>query len=119
MFNEFNDRRKHVRVNSTIPLQYKKLRELSEGTIGAITRDVSEAGVRFIANEFLPLASRLVVQVFLPSQPRGVKAIAKVAWIRKIPSGDQYEVGNQFLDLGKDDMHQLTEYINRTQTVTL
>ncbi len=119
MFNEFNDRRKYVRVDVAIPLQYKKLKELSEGTIGAITRDVSEAGVRFIANEFLPLASRLVVQIFLPSQPRGLKAIAKVAWIRKIPSGDQYEVGNQFLDVGKDDKNQLAEYINKSQTITL
>ena len=119
MFNEFNDRRKHVRVNTTIPLQYKKLKDLSEGTIGAITRDMSEAGVRFIANEFLPLASRLVVQIFLPAQPRAVKAIAKVAWIRKIPSGDQYEVGNQFLDVGRDDKKQLIDYINRSQTVTL
>ena len=118
MFNEFNDRRKYVRIDATIPLQYKKLKELSEGTIGAITRDVSEAGVRFIANEFLPLASRLVVQIFLPAQPRAIKAIAKVAWIRKIPSGDQYEVGNQFLDVGKDDKNQLAEYINKSQTIT-
>jgi c-di-GMP-binding flagellar brake protein YcgR len=94
------------------------LKELSEGTIGAITKDVSEGGVRFIANEFLPLATRLVVELFLPAQPRPIKAISKVAWIRKVTSSDQYEVGNQFLDVGRDDKSQLAEYVKRLQVAT-
>ena len=119
MVDEFNEKRKYIRVNVGIPLQYKNLRGLSEGTIGAITRDMSEAGVRFISNEFLPLASRLVVQIFLPAQPRPIKAIAKVAWIRKSSSEDQYEVGNHFLEVDREDKKHLTEYINKSRTVTL
>lgn len=118
MFDTMPERRRFVRAYSTVPLQYKKLKELSEGTVGAITRDVSEGGARFIANEFLPLATRLVVELFLPAQPRPIKAISKVAWIRKVPSGDQYEVGNQFLDVGKDDKGQLAEYVKKLQTTT-
>ena len=119
MLESQSERRKFERVNSTIPLQYKKLKELSEGTIGAITHDVSEGGARFIANEFLPLASRLVVELFLPAQPRPVKAIAKVAWIKKASSGEQYIVGNQFLDITRDDKGQLIEYVKRVQTITI
>lgn len=118
MFNAESDRRRYARVTSAVPLQYKKLKELTEGTIGAITRDVSEGGTRFIANEFLPLATRLVVELFLPAQPRPVKAISKVAWIRKVSSGDQYEIGNQFLDVGRDDKDQLAEYVKRSQVTT-
>lgn len=118
MFNTIDDRRRFMRVDSTIPLQYKKLKELSEGTIGAITQDVSEGGAKFLANEFLPLATRLVVELFLPAQPKPIKAISKVAWIRKAPSGNQYEIGNQFLDLGKDDKGQLSEYVKRVQEIT-
>ncbi len=117
MLNEKFEKRKYPRVNSTVPLQYKKLKELSEGTIGAITQDVSEGGVRFIANEFLPLASRLVVEVFLPAQPKPIKAISKVAWIKKVSSSEQYVVGNQFLDVIKDDKGQLGEYVKRLQAV--
>ena len=113
-----NERRRYRRVNSTIPLQYKKLRQLSEGTIGAITQDVGEGGIRFVANEFLPLASRLVVEVFLPATPRPIKAIAKVAWIRKVASGDQYEIGNQFLEVTREDKNNLSEYITKLETTT-
>lgn len=118
MLNYPNERRRRRRVNSIVPLQYKKLRQLSEGAIGAITKDVGEGGVRFVANEFLPLASRLVVEVFLPANPRPVKAISKVAWIRKVPSGDQYEVGNQFLEVAKEDKNNLSEYITKLETTT-
>lgn len=118
MFNEMPERRRFGRVNTTIPLQYRKLKELSEGTIGAITRDVGEGGAKFIANEFLPLATRLVVELFLPAQPRPIKAISKVAWIRKAPSGNQYEIGNQFLDLVRDDKDQLSEYVKKVQVTT-
>jgi len=113
------ERRRFRRVNSVVPLQYKKLKELSEGTIGAITRDVSEGGTRFLSNEFLPLATRLVVELFLPAQPRPVKAISKVAWIRKLSSRDQYEIGNQFLDVGKDDRSQLSDYVKKTEVVPI
>jgi len=119
MFKETSERRRFTRVSTIMPLQYRKLKELSEGTIGAITRDVSEGGTRFVANEFLPLATRLVVELFLPAQPRPIKAISKVAWIRKVPLGNQYEVGNQFLDVGRDDKDQLSEYVKKVQVTTL
>ncbi len=119
MFNDFEERRKWVRVDATVPLQYKKLKGQSEGTIGAITKDVSEGGVQFISNEFLPLASRLVVEVFLPAQPKPIKAISKVAWIQKASSGDQYVIGNQFLEVGREDRGQLADYVKKVQTVTL
>jgi len=115
MFNQEQNRRRFTRIESIVPLQYKKLKELSEGTIGAITRDVSEGGTRFIANEFLPLATRLVVELFLPAQPKPIKAISKVAWIRKLASGDQYEIGNQFLEVGRTDKSELAEFVKRTE----
>jgi len=113
------ERRRFARVGSAVPLQYKKLKQLSEGTIGAITQDVSEGGVKFLANEFLPLASRLVVELFLPAQPRPIKAISKVAWIKKATSSDQYIIGNQFLDVGRDDKGQLNDYVKKVQEVTV
>lgn len=118
MINNRSDRRKFERVNSTVPMQYKKLKETSEGTIGALTQDVGEGGTKFIANEFLPLATRLVVELFLPAQPKPIKAISKVAWVRKAASGNQYEIGNQFLDIARDDKGQLAEYIKRLRVLT-
>jgi len=116
MIDSSNERRKYQRIESKMPIQYRKLKEPAEGTIGALSVNVSEGGIRFLANEFLPLASRLVVELFIPSQPRPVKAISKVAWIRKMPAGEQYEIGNQFLEVGREDKMQLNGFVKRALT---
>lgn len=108
------ERRRYPRVESNLPLQYKNLRKIGETSIGALTKDICEGGVRFKANEFISLACRLVVEITLPTLSKPIKAISKVAWIKKIPSSDQYELGNQFLDMTKEDKNHVINFINRT-----
>lgn len=108
------ERRRYPRVESNLPLQYRNLRKIGETSIGALTKDICEGGVRFKANEFISLACRLVVEITLPTLPKPIKAISKVAWIKKIPSSDQYELGNQFLDMTKEDKNHVINFISRT-----
>jgi hypothetical protein len=37
-----------------------------------------------------------------------------VAWIRRIPATNQYELGNQFLDMAKEDKKHVMEFVNHT-----
>jgi len=113
------ERRRFVRVEHSMPVQYKKLKMATEPSVGALSRDICQGGVRFIINEFLSLASRLVLEISIPNTPRPIKAISKVAWIRKIPLGDQYEVGNQFLDMTKEDKKLITTYIDSLASPSL
>ena len=118
MIDSFSEKRRFERVESQTPIQYKKLKQPFEGTVGAISVNISEGGVKFLANEFLPLASRLAIEVFVPAQPRPVKAVSKVAWIRKMPEGEQYEIGNQFLCIAREDKASLSDYVKKTSTTT-
>jgi len=113
MFEVMNERRKHNRKGLRTSIQYKSLKALSESSIGALIKDVSEGGVRFIGNEFISLSDRLVVTIMLPTPFRSIKAIAKVAWIKKVPMGEQYEIGNQFLNLTDEDKKQLRNCVER------
>jgi c-di-GMP-binding flagellar brake protein YcgR len=106
------ERRRHPRAESNLPLKYKNLRSIGESQIGSLTRDISEGGVRFKTSEFISLACRLVLEISLPMMPKPVKAISKVAWIRKVPTGDYYEIGNQFLEITKEDKSRITEFVN-------
>jgi len=108
------ERRRYQRVESDLPLQYKNLRKIGETSIGATSKDIGEGGVRFKANEFISLACRLVVEITLPTVDKPIKAISKVAWIRKIPTSDQYELGNQFLEMTKEDRVHIMDFVNRT-----
>lgn len=114
MFEVMKEKRRFPRKNLRIPLQYKSLKSLSDASRGALTRDIGEGGIRFIGNEFISLSNRLVLTITLPAPFRSIKAISKVAWIRKVPMGDQYEIGNQFLNLSEDDKKHLRNCVERS-----
>ena len=118
---EYNvdEKRRFKRVDTNIPVQFKDLRKAGELPAGSLTRNLSEGGVCFKTNRFVSLACRLVVEISLPSAPKPVKAISKVAWIRKVPSSDQYELGNQFLEISKEDKAHIMQFVNQTLNTSL
>ena len=80
-------------------------------TKATITKNLSEGGVRFKTAEFISRACRLVVELDMPMFTKPVKAISKVAWIKKSPTSDEFEIGNQFLEISKDDKSLVSEYV--------
>lgn len=107
------DKRRYKRAESRLPVEYKDLRKPSTLLRGSLTRNIGEGGICFQSNEFMSLACRLVVEVTLPNVPRPIKAISKVAWIRRLPSGDMYELGNQFLEMAKEDRAHIVDFISK------
>ena len=113
------EKRRYPRVESNLPLQYKNLKKLSGVSMGSLASNISVGGIRFKTNEFISLACRLVVEINLPTIPKPIKAISKVAWIRKLPVGEQYELGNQFLEIAKEDKDHITNFTNKLSTPNL
>jgi c-di-GMP-binding flagellar brake protein YcgR len=112
------ERRRYQRIESNLPLQYKNLRKVGESSTGSLTRDLSAGGVRFRTSEFISLACRLVVEINLPTVNKPIKAISKVAWIKRVPSSDSYELGNQFLEITKEDKSHINTFVNNLLTKT-
>ena len=109
----YAEKRKYPRLETHIPVRYRKLGD-AEGVLrsSTITKDLSAGGVHFKANEFISMACRLIVELDMPMFVKPVKAISKVAWIRKGNSEDTYEIGNQFLEISKKDKDLVEEYLN-------
>lgn len=107
------EQRKAPRVKTHIPVRYRALRG-GAGAVGAssITRNLSTGGIRFKAPEFISMSCRLIVELDIPMFNKPIKAISKVAWLRKSPSGGDYEVGNQFLEMSKKDKELISEYVD-------
>ncbi len=111
---EVPERRQYPRVNTTMSIQYRGIRQASDSVMGAIARDISSGGIRVLVNEFISVFTRLVVEVYIPSTSEAVKVVSKVAWIQKRPHGEQYEVGMQFLDMAEEDRHNISEFVERS-----
>lgn len=109
--NSLAEKRRYQRVGVSLPLEYRDLRKTAELPKGSLLRNISEGGICFSSREFMSLACRLVLNITLPNNPKPVKAISKVAWIRKLPMSDQYELGNQFLEITKEDRAQITNFV--------
>ncbi len=107
------EKRRFTRASLNAPVQYKNFRGVTEVPSMSITRNLSEGGVCFQTSKFISLACRLVVEIYIPTLPKPIKAISKVAWIRKIPSTDLYELGNHFLEITKEDKSSILKFINQ------
>jgi c-di-GMP-binding flagellar brake protein YcgR len=107
------ERRKHERIKTHIPVRYRKLRDgAGISGLSSLSKNLSQGGIRFRTAEFISMACRLILELDIPMFVKPVKAISKVAWIRKADSGDDYEVGNQFLEMSKQDKELISEYVN-------
>lgn len=112
-FLKFDEKRKSPRFSVSVPLEYKRLKDSPESKKGSLAKDLSAGGVRFVTNEFISFTARMLVDIALPVPQRPITALSKVAWIRKLPRGDSYEIGNQFLEISKEDKNRLSDYLNR------
>jgi c-di-GMP-binding flagellar brake protein YcgR len=111
--NVVSDKRRYKRVDSKLPIEYRDLRRSAVLPKGSLTRNISEGGICFQSSEFMSLACRLVVEIRLPNVPKPIKAISKIAWVKRLPTSDQYELGNQFLEIAKEDKTHILNFINR------
>ena len=106
-----SEKRRHQRLETRFPLKYKNLKTSNVESRGTVSKNVSEGGVRFRSDRFISLACRLVVELNLPSMEKPIRAVSKIAWIKKLPAGDDYEVGNQFLEISKEDKNTIRSLI--------
>lgn len=112
--NPMDERRKYPRAETNLPISYKNLRTAGQSAASSTTKDLSEGGARFKTSEFISLACRLVLEISIPTSPKPIKAISKVAWIKKLPVGDHYEIGNHFLEITKEDKARILEYVSNS-----
>jgi len=110
--NNYAEKRRFPRIETRIPVKYRKLGDAGVQGTGTLTRNISEGGLRFRTREFISMACRLIVELDIPMIPKPVKAISRVAWIRKAPSGEDYEIGNQFLEISKQDKEVVSQYMD-------
>ena len=116
---EINEKRKKRRIDVDVSLRYRDIKEKSKTLICTLTKNISENGVRFTTDRYIPLSHSLFIEIDLVLHSRPVRAIGKVVWIKKFPVGEFYEVGNRFLEISDEDKRILQEYVNCCSVVAV
>ncbi len=66
---------------------------------GSRTVDISEGGAGFVSDRYIPVNTRMMVQIDLNPDEDPVLALGVVQWINKIGDGSRYRVGLKFIEI--------------------
>nr|MBU1328778.1 PilZ domain-containing protein [Candidatus Omnitrophota bacterium] len=84
------------RVLFNSPVRYhQKGAQIYSNTVG---KDISNSGMGFISNEFIPRHSKLVFEIHHPWQTEPIQTLAEIVWISDQPHSERFNVGAKFLD---------------------
>ena len=111
MMSNTTENRKHRRVEASVPLRYKELRGNTYLTKGTLSKNLSEGGTRFNTDKFIPLSAHLMIEMRLPAALKDIKMVTKIAWIKKLPACDEYEIGSNFLAMSGEDEALISNFV--------
>ena len=109
---QYREKRRHERKEGSFPFRYRETLGAPSPFRGAQVKDVSMGGLRFRAEDFLPRDTSLILELSLPESLRPVRAISRVAWSRKLPTGDRYEIGGEFVEMVPTERRVLESFLN-------
>lgn len=105
------ERRKFKRKEFREPVQFQFADPAQFG--GSLAYDLSEGGIKMNFNDFVPLDTKIGLQVRLDSQ-KVIDCIGHVVWVQKYPHMECYQAGLEFdvMDpaISRTEIH---EFINQ------
>ncbi len=105
------ERRRKERARTNLAVKFKLLPETGSSGHNSSSENISEGGMCIKASEFIPFAKRLLLMLDVPRVQKTIKAICKVAWIRKVKENEEYEVGLHFVEVGKKDKDLIADLV--------
>lgn len=106
------EKRKFVRVQWPIVVQYKTLEEpyTKDQIVGS---DISEGGISFTAYERLSKGITLDMQIQVPFDSMPIFAKGRVTWVKNLGEEHQktFEIGLEFTEVEPRDQKRLKMYI--------
>lgn len=103
------ERRRFVRIPEDLPISYEVYPIIK--TEKFLTRNISQGGICFFVHKFIPKDSTLKIKLTLSKISFYFEAIARLAWIKKVPHSERYEIGVEFINISKEAAKHLIAYI--------
>lgn len=104
------DRRKYVRIPESSQISYEVISTAKVSDF--VTKDISQGGIRFLVNEFIPHNTFLKIRVTLERIHFCFEALVKLVWINEDPRSERFEVGVEFVNISEEAQQHLIDYIN-------
>ena len=113
MLENSQEKRRYFRLDSRIPMRYRKIERYSQEFKGSLMRNISKGGVRMTVYEFLALNLKLALEIPLLSGMKPLQGISRVAWTKRTAFNEQYDVGIEFINFNQGDEIQIAAFISK------
>lgn len=100
------EKRRSVRLRKYIPIVIED--RLQASTFRAAIADISETGMRIIADRFLAVGTKYT---FMMKGPPNLSVRGEVRWIHDFER-QTYQAGVQFIDINEEDDKQLRSFLD-------
>ncbi len=100
------NKRQSVRHDCCVPL----MDEHKEVLASSRTVDLSRTGVGFVSTRFVPINSKIMVELSLSRNEAPVLVQGCVKWIEKIPQTPNFRIGMNFADISSDAQSRIEQY---------
>lgn len=105
------EKRKFKRVGVYIPIRYRNNVYIATSCQkGGVVRDIGLGGFRLV-NDFLPIESKISVEIYVRETDIPIIAEASIVWVQKISSSERYCLGVMFTDITYENLTRLRRYI--------
>jgi len=116
---DFNghDRRKFVRLNASVDVQYAVLENQSLRKKKVLSKNISAGGICIIAYEEIPLGTELALTIYFPNESSPILCKGKVVWSRPFQVGEEQKpqfdvgVGIEFFDINEKDKSKIDQSV--------
>ena len=104
-----NDKRKFPRVDFHRPVRCRG--SASENFHAHLARDLSQGGLRLNSDVFLPVGTKIAIQVQLVDADRIFELDASVVWVCQQPYADGYHLGIEFTGGPSFEKWKISQFI--------
>ena len=105
---EVEEKRRFPRIKFKSPVRYQ-VRGIPEFD-NAVCDNISEGGVGFITNKFIPPSSLVMLEIAVLS--RVLRPIGRIVSSLPLPHSERNRLGIEFLELENNEKHYLQDFIN-------
>lgn len=114
MVTSTKERRRFVRLNSSVDIQYTLLEKEPAERLRTKSRNISAGGICIIAYEELATDSILLVSIYLPQENEPIITKGRVAWVQPFEiarEGRHYDIGVEFIEISPEDRKKIDQYV--------
>ena len=109
-----NEKRRFLRLNSTVEIQYTILGKELQEDVKTKTKNISAGGLCIIAHESLEKDYILGISIYLPGEALPITAKGRVVWIKPFQIGKEeqhYDVGVEFTEIDTEDRKKIDQFV--------